>query len=77
MEKAIMQKRLAGHHFDFGRLNLKQDGFSTKHLKSIATAFKSAPIGSVLYIMQLSFYSLKNRFRITRNNPNNPLKSIK
>ncbi len=66
-EKAIMQKRLAGHYFSFGHLNLKHDGFSMKHLKPIATAFRLAPVGIVLLITQLSFYFLKNRFRITRN----------
>jgi glycosyltransferase involved in cell wall biosynthesis len=66
-EKAIMQKRLAGHYFNFGRLNLKHDGFSMKHLKSIGTAFRLAPMGSILYMMQLTFYSLKNRLRIAQN----------
>ncbi len=66
-EKAIMQKRLAGHYFNFGRLNLKHDGFSIRHLESIATAFRLTPLGSILYMMQLSFYSLKNSLQFTRN----------
>jgi hypothetical protein len=66
-EKAILQRRLATHHFNFGRLNLKRDGFSIEALQSIATAFTLAPVGSVSYITQLSFYYLKNRLRIALN----------
>ncbi|MEJ7700921.1 MAG: hypothetical protein WKF71_14925 [Pyrinomonadaceae bacterium] len=66
-EKAVMKKRLASHYFNFGRLNLKRDGFSLKHLRSFATGFRLAPMGSVFYITQLSFYYLKNRFRISQN----------
>ncbi len=66
-EKAAMKKRLASHYFNFGRLNFKRDGFSLKHLRSFATGFRLAPMGSVFYITQLSFYYLKNRFRISRN----------
>ena len=66
-EKSIMNKRLAGHYFNLGRLSLKRDGFSLKHIQSIATAFRVAPIGSLLYMTQLSFYFLKNRFRILQN----------
>ncbi len=66
-EKAILQRRLATHHFNFGRLNWRRDGFSLNALRSIATAFTLAPAGSVFYTAQLSFYHLKNRFRISRN----------
>jgi len=66
-ERAVMKKRLAGHYFNFGRLNLKRDGFSIEALQSIATAFRLAPVGSVSYITQLSFYYLKNRLRIALN----------
>lgn len=62
-EKAILQKRLAGHYLNFGRLNLQEDGFSMKYIGSIATAFKLAPFGSVFYIMQLSYHFLRNQFR--------------
>jgi glycosyltransferase involved in cell wall biosynthesis len=62
-EKAILQKRLAGHHINFGRLNLKKEGFSMKYLSSIATAFKLAPLGSVFYVMQLSYHFLRNQVR--------------
>lgn len=61
-EKAILQKRIAGHYMNFGRLNLKKNGFSMKFIGSIATAFKTAPLGSVFYIMQLSYYFLRNQF---------------
>lgn len=67
IEKAILQRRLATHHFDFGRLHWQRDGFSIGALQSIATAFTLAPVGSTFYIMQLSFYHLKNRLRIARN----------
>nr|MBA2736407.1 glycosyltransferase family 2 protein [Pyrinomonadaceae bacterium] len=66
-EKAVMKKRLAGHYFNFGRLNLKRDGFSVKHLRSFATGFRLAPMGSVFYITQLSFSYLKKRLRSSRN----------
>jgi glycosyltransferase involved in cell wall biosynthesis len=66
-EKAVMKKRLASHYFNFGRLNLKRDGFSLKHLRSFATGFKLAPMGSVFYITQLSFSYLKKRLRSSRN----------
>jgi glycosyltransferase involved in cell wall biosynthesis len=66
-EKAIMKKRLAGHHFNFGRLSWQRDGFSLKHLQSFVTAFRIAPMGSIMYITQLSFYHLKNRLRIAQN----------
>lgn len=60
-EKAILQKRIAGHHMNLGRLNLKKDGFTGKFVGSIATAFKTAPLGSVFYVMQLSYYFVKNQ----------------
>jgi len=66
-EKVILQRRLATHHFNFGRLNWRRDGFSLNALRSIATAFTLAPAGSVFYTVQLSFYHLKNRVRIARN----------
>ena len=69
MEKSIMKKRLAGHYFKFGHLSIKRDGFSLKHLQSIATGVRHAPLGSVLYITQLSFYFLRNRLRIFQNKP--------
>ncbi|MGI9054890.1 MAG: glycosyltransferase family 2 protein, partial [Pyrinomonadaceae bacterium] len=62
-EKAILQKRLAGHYLNFSRLNLKKDGFSMKHIGTIATAFKLTPLGSIFYIMQLSYYFLRKQFR--------------
>jgi glycosyltransferase involved in cell wall biosynthesis len=67
VEKARLQRRLATHYFDFGRLNWRHDGFSLEALQSIATAFTLAPAGSAFYIMQLSFDHLKNRIRIARN----------
>ncbi|MDQ3132096.1 MAG: glycosyltransferase [Acidobacteriota bacterium] len=66
-EKAVMKKRLASHYFNFGRLSLKRDGFSLKHLGSFATGFRLSPMGSVFYITQLSFSYLKKRLRNTRN----------
>lgn len=66
-EKAVLKKRLAGHYFNFGRLNMKRDGFSLKHLQSFANAFKLAPMSSVFYITQLSLNFLKNQFHIARN----------
>jgi glycosyltransferase involved in cell wall biosynthesis len=66
-EKAILQRRLATHHFNFGRLNWRRDGFSLNALRSIATAFTLAPAGSVFYSVQLSFNHLKNRFRLARD----------
>jgi len=67
VEKSSLQKRLAIHHFNFGRLNWRRDGFSLEALQSIATAFTLAPVGSVLYITRLSFSHLRNRFRIARD----------
>jgi len=67
VEKAILQRRLATHHFNFGRLSWQRDGFSKESLQSIATAFTLAPVSSTFYVMQLSFYHLKNRIRIARN----------
>jgi len=67
VEKAILQRRLATHHFNFGRLNWQRDGFSKESLQSIANAFTLAPVSSTFYVMQLSFYHLKNRIRIARN----------
>jgi glycosyltransferase involved in cell wall biosynthesis len=66
-EKVILQRRLATHHFNFGRLNWRRDGFSLKALQSIADAFALAPVSSIFYITQLSFHHLKNRFHIARN----------
>jgi glycosyltransferase involved in cell wall biosynthesis len=66
-EKGILQRRLANHYFNFGRLNWRRDGFSVDALRSIATAFTLAPVGSTFYIVQLSFNHLKNRFRIARD----------
>jgi glycosyltransferase involved in cell wall biosynthesis len=67
VEKAILQRKLATHHFNFGRLNWQRDGYSKESLQSIATAFTLAPVSSTFYVMQLSFYHLKNRIRIARN----------
>lgn len=66
-EKTLMKKRLISHYFNFGRLNLKRDGFTLKHFRSFADAFRLAPVGSIFYVLKLSFYSLKNRYRIARN----------
>jgi glycosyltransferase involved in cell wall biosynthesis len=66
-EKAVLRKRLATHYFNFGRLNWRQEGFSIKSLQSIANAFRLAPVSNAFYILQLSFYHLKNRFRAARN----------
>lgn len=65
-EKSIMKKRLASHHLNFGRLNWRRDGFSIASLRSIATGFKLAPVGSVFYMAQVSFQFLRNRYRIAR-----------
>lgn len=66
-EKADFQRRLAIHHFNFGRLNWQRDGFSMKSLRSIQTAFSLAPVNSVFYITQLSYYNLKTRFLVVRD----------
>jgi glycosyltransferase involved in cell wall biosynthesis len=66
-EKAIFQRRLANHNFNYGHLYWQRDGFSLNALQSIATAFRLAPAGSIFYTVQLSFNHLKNRFRIARN----------
>lgn len=62
-EKAVLRRRLANHHFNFGRLNWLNEGFSLDALRSIATSLKIAPAGTVFYFMQLTFYHLKNRYR--------------
>ena len=67
LERASFQRRLAANHFNFGRLNWRHDRFSLEALQSIATAFTIAPVSNTFYIMQLSFYHLKNRIRIARN----------
>jgi len=59
-ERAIMRKRVASHHFNFGRLSIKQDGIKLRHLKSIATSFRVSPVGSVVYFVQMSYYAIKN-----------------
>jgi len=66
-EKSILYKRLASNHFNFGRLNWRRDGFSLESLRSIATAFTLAPVSSIFYMTKLSFYYLKNRYRIVRD----------
>ena len=66
-EKTVLERRLAAHHFNFGRLNWRRDGFSFDALQSIAAAFKLAPASSIFYTAQLSFNHLKNRYRIARN----------
>ena len=71
-EKAVMQKRLANNYLNLGRLNLKHNDFSIEHLQSIATAFKLAPLSSVLYILQLSLLFLENRVRILRAKHDKP-----
>jgi len=74
-EKAIFQKRLATHHFNFGRLNWRRDGFSLDALRYIATAFTLSPASSVFYTARLTFNHLKNRIRIARNK-NKPSQEI-
>lgn len=71
-EKAVMRKRLATHYFDFGQLSCRQEGFSLKSLGYLATAFRLAPVRSLFYITQLTYYHLKNRFRIHRNKLESP-----
>lgn len=66
-EKTILQKRLAGHHLDLGRLNIKQHGFSMKDISLVATAFKIAPLSSVFYLMELSYDFLKSKVRAAQN----------
>lgn len=65
-EKAILRKRLATHHFNFGRLTWRRDGFSMESLRFIANAFTLAPAGSVFYMARLSFHYLRNRYNIAR-----------
>ncbi len=67
IEKATLKRRLANHHFNFGRLNWRRDGFSYKSLQSIAKAFAIAPVGSLFYVMQLSFYNLKKRILVPQD----------
>ncbi len=71
-EKACLQRRLATHHFNFGRLNWKRDGFSLEALQSIANAFTLAPVGSSFYLVKLYFYHMQNRLRIARNKYKQP-----
>ncbi|MEJ7848036.1 MAG: glycosyltransferase family 2 protein [Pyrinomonadaceae bacterium] len=66
-EKGILKRRLAHHHFNFGRLNWQRDGYSYESLQSIATAFTTAPVCSLFYMMQLSFYHLKKRILIPQD----------
>ncbi len=66
-EKTVLKKRLATNYFNFGRMNRKREGFSLNVLRSIATAFKLAPVRMVFTTMQVPFYSLKNLFQIARN----------
>ena len=67
IEKAVLKRRLANHHFNFGRINWRRDGYSYESLQSIATAFAIAPVGSLFYLMQLSFYNLKKRILIPQD----------
>ena len=65
-EKILMRRRLATHHFNIGRLNWQREGFSAAAFRSIARAFKIAPLGSSIYIARLTFHHLRNRYRIAR-----------
>ena len=67
-EKRIFKRRLATHYFNYGRLGWRRDGYSTKSLQFILSAFKLAPAGSFFHILQRSFHSLKRRWRIVRSN---------
>ena len=66
-EKTILQKRLAGHHLDLGRLNMRQYGVSMKYIGFVATAFRIAPLSSISYLMQLSYDFLKSKIRAARS----------
>jgi glycosyltransferase involved in cell wall biosynthesis len=74
-EKASLQRRLATHHFNFGRLNWKRDGFSLESLQSIANAFTLAPVGSSFYLVKLYLNHLQNR-SIARNKHKQPADEI-
>lgn len=67
IEKAVLKKRLANHHFNLGRITWRRDGYSNASLRSIAIAFTLAPVGSLFYLMQLSFYHLKKRILIPQD----------
>ncbi len=65
-EKNQLQRRLATHFFNYGRINWQRSGYSPESLKSMLHAFRLAPAGSVTYVMLLSYWTMKNRFRIAR-----------
>lgn len=72
-EKSLLRRRLAGHHFNFVRLNWRREGFfSSSSLQSLVTAFKLAPASSVFYSARLSFNYFRNRFRIARSKIKQP-----
>jgi glycosyltransferase involved in cell wall biosynthesis len=59
-ERAVLRKRLASHHFNFGRLNMMEDGVKLQHLQSIATSIRVSPSGSVVYFLQMTYNAIKN-----------------
>lgn len=71
-EKTALTRRLATHHFNYGQINWKRDGFSVKALESIVNAFTIAPVGSAIYVVKLSIWHLQNRVRIARNKQKPP-----
>lgn len=66
-EKAKLQKKIAAHYFNFGRLDRKRDGLSFNVFRSIASGFTLSPVGGVLLTLQWSFNSLKTRLRAALN----------
>lgn len=66
-EKSVMKRRLAGHHLNFGRLHWRRYGLSSEALRSVATAFTIAPMGSVFHFTQITLDYLKNRYNIVRD----------
>ena len=65
-EKMVLKNRLGIHHFNFGRLNWRRDGVSKQALQSIAVAFRTAPLGSLSFMAQMSYDHLKYRFGLTK-----------
>ncbi len=65
-EKNQLQRRLATHFFNYGRINWQRSGYSPEALKFMLHAFRLAPAGSMTYVMLLSYWNMKNRFRIAR-----------
>lgn len=66
-EKAILNRRLSAHHFNFSRFTLRRGGLSLKALSSMIRAFALAPVGGVAYCVLLSFNHVKHRMSTFRN----------